>query len=221
VGLALAALDDGGVLLVLSDHGFAPFRRQAHLNAWLEQQGYLRLLDPARRAEHDWLGGIDWQRTRAFGIGLNSLYINVQGRERDGIVPPAERAALAREIAARLTQWRDPADGQPVVTQAVLREDVYHGAHLAQAPDVIVGYARGYRSSWATSTGQVAATLLEDNADAWSGDHCMDSRAVPGVLLSSLPLAGPGGLQDVPVTILRYFDVAVPGHMLGRTLIAP
>jgi predicted AlkP superfamily phosphohydrolase/phosphomutase len=220
VGQALAALDDGGALLVLSDHGFAPFRRQAHLNAWLEQQGYLRLLDPARRAEHDWLGGIDWRHTRAFGIGLNSLYINVQGRERDGIVAPAGREALAREIAARLALWRDPADGRPVVTQAVLREDVYHGAHLAQAPDVIVGYAWGYRSSWATSTGKVAATLLEDNTEAWSGDHCMDSRAVPGVLLSSLPLAGPGGLQDVPVTILRYFGVGVPPHMQGKSLLA-
>jgi predicted AlkP superfamily phosphohydrolase/phosphomutase len=220
VGEAMAALRDGETLVVMSDHGFAPFRRQAHLNAWLEQQGYLRLVDPAQRDANDWLGGIDWKATRAFGIGLNSLYVNTQGRERDGIVPPGERERLAREIAAKLLQWRDPANGEPVVTEAAVREDVYTGAHVAEAPDVVVGYARGYRASWATSTGKVAGVLLEDNDEAWSGDHCMDSRSVPGVLLASRPLAaGQGDLRDLPVTILRYFGVAVPEQMTGRDLL--
>ncbi len=221
VGQALAALGTDDTLIVMSDHGFAPFRRQAHLNAWLEQQGYLVLKDPAQRDRNDWLGGIDWARTRAFGIGLNSLYLNVTGRERDGIVPPGKREQLAREIAARLLEWRDPdAGGAPVVTQAVVREDVYSGKHVAEAPDVVVGYAWGYRSSWANSTGKVAGVLLEDNDEAWSGDHCMDSRVVPGVLLASRPLAaGTGDLRDLPVTILQFFDVAVPEQMKGRNLL--
>jgi predicted AlkP superfamily phosphohydrolase/phosphomutase len=220
VGQAMGALDDGATLIVMSDHGFAPFRRQAHLNAWLEQKGYLVLEDPAERDRHDWLGGIDWKKTRAFSIGLNSLYINVQGRERHGIVPPGEREALAREIAAALLEWRDPQGNQPVVTQAAVREDVYRGARLAEAPDVVVGYAWGYRSSWATSTGKVAAVLLEDNDAPWSGDHCMDSRAVPGVLLASRPLATQAGdLRDLPVTILRYFGLAAPEQMQGRNLL--
>lgn len=221
VGQAMAVAGDDTALIVMSDHGFAPFRRQAHLNAWLEQHGYLALENPLERDRHDWLSGIDWKRTRAFGIGLNALYINVRGRERDGIVPPAQRAALAREIAAGLLRWQDPAHGHaPVVTQAAVREDVYHGEHVASAPDVIVGYAWGYRASWATSTGKVAATLLEDNDEAWSGDHCMDSRAVPGVLLSNRALApGPGELRDLPVTILRYFGVPAPEQMRGRSLL--
>jgi predicted AlkP superfamily phosphohydrolase/phosphomutase len=221
VGRAMAALGDDTTLIVMSDHGFAPFRRQAHLNAWLEQRGYLALIDPAARDRHDWLGNIDWQRTRAFSIGLNSLYVNVQGRERDGIVPPAAREALAREIAAGLLGWKDPDHGDaPVVTQAAVREDVYHGAHLAEAPDVVVGYAWGYRSSWATSTGKIAAVLLEDNDEAWSGDHCMDSRSVPGVLLASRPLQpGQGELRDLPVTILGFFGLDAPPQMTGRNLL--
>lgn len=77
-----------------------------------------------------------------------------------------------------------------MVTQPLLREDVYHGNRVSEAPDVLVGYARGYRASWATSTGKVAAQLLEPNLAAWSGDHCMDARAVPGVLLVNRPLKG-------------------------------
>ena len=219
VGQAMAAAGDETALIVMSDHGFAPFRRQAHLNAWLEQQGYLALADPSARDRNDWLGGIDWKRTRAFSIGLNSLYINVKGRERDGIVAPAERAALAREIAGKLLAWRDLPGNQPVVTQAVLREDVYHGPHVEAAPDVVVGYAWGYRASWATSTGKVAATLLEDNDEAWSGDHCMDSRTVPGVLVANRPVLDGGDLADLPVTILGYFGVDAPDVMQGRNLL--
>lgn len=226
VGSILAALETEAerhtAFVVMSDHGFSNWHTQAHLNAWLEQNGYLVLKDPAsspaQRDRDEWLAGIDWQRTRAFGIGLNSLYINVQGREREGIVPPAEREALAREIAAKLAAWRDPATGTPVVTQPLVREDVYHGARLEEAPDVLVGYAKGYRSSWGSSTGKVAALLLEPNTEPWSGDHCMDSRDVPGVLLANRPLL-PGreaGLRDLPVTILKYFGVGSPAEMAGK-----
>lgn len=217
VGWVLEDLDSQTRFVVMSDHGFAPFRRQANLNSWLEQNGYLKLKNPARRADYEWLLGIDWSQTRAFGIGLNSLYLNVSGREKNGIVAPAEREALAREIAARLETWTDPETGEAVVTQPLVREDVYHGPHVAAAPDIIVGYARGYRASWATSTGKIPATLIEDNDKEWSGDHCMDARAVPGVLLSNRPLkAADANLRDMPVSILHHFGIKAPPQMGGR-----
>jgi predicted AlkP superfamily phosphohydrolase/phosphomutase len=146
-----------------------------------------------------------------------SLYLNVSGREKNGIVAPAEREALAREIAARLETWTDPETGEAVVTQPLVREDVYHGPHVAAAPDIIVGYARGYRASWATSTGKIPATLIEDNDKEWSGDHCMDARAVPGVLLSNRPLkAEDANLRDMPVSILHHFGIKAPPQMGGR-----
>ncbi|MGB0135587.1 alkaline phosphatase family protein [Dokdonella sp.] len=218
VGSVMQGLEPGTTFAVMSDHGFAPFRRGASLNAWLEQHGYLKLLDPSRRDQLDWLEGIDWKQTRAFGLGLNALYLNVRGRERDGIVEPDARARLSREIVRRLGDWHDPENDEPVVTQAVLREDVYHGPHVEDAPDIIVGYARGYRASWDTATGKVATTLLEDNAEAWSGDHCMDSRTVPGVLLVNRPLKASGDLRDLPVTILDYFGIAPPAEMQGQAL---
>jgi predicted AlkP superfamily phosphohydrolase/phosphomutase len=216
VGKVMQEIDPGATLVVMSDHGFAPFRRQAHLNAWLEQNGYLALKDPAKRNESEWLAGIDWSKTRAFAIGLNSLYLNVRGRERDGIVPVAERAALAREIAQGLQAWRDGANGESVVTQASLREDVYHGPYLRDAPDIVVGYARGYRASWATTSGKIPAALIEDNAEEWSGDHCIDSREVPGVLLVNRPIkARDPDLTDLTVAILKHFGVPRAAGMRG------
>ena len=130
-----------------------------------------------------------------------------------------EREALAREIAEALEAWIDPETGGQVVTQARVREDVYQGPHVEQAPDIIVGYARGYRASWATSTGKIPATLLEDNDKEWSGDHCMDSRTVPGILLSNTALnAGDADLRDMPVSILNYFGIESPSQMTGHVV---
>jgi len=219
VGWVLEDLDEQTRFIVMSDHGFAPFRRQANLNTWLEQNGYLTLKNPDRRDKYEWLMGIDWGKTRAFGIGLNSLYLNVRGRERAGIVAPQDREELAREIATALATWVDPETGEKVVTQPLVREDIYHGPHVEEAPDIIVGYARGYRASWGTSTGKIPATLIEDNDKEWSGDHCMDSRTVPGVLLSNGALqSGDADLRDMPVSILQYFGINAPEQMKGRVI---
>ena len=219
VGLVMDAIDPDTTLIVMSDHGFAPFRHQAHLNSWLEQNGYLVLRDPEKRESYEWLQGIDWARTRAFALGLNSLYLNVRGRERSGVVDPRERLELAREIAAKLGLWVDPQTGERVVTQAVVREDVYSGPHVDDAPDLIVGYGRGYRASWATTSGKIPAGLIEANDREWSGDHCMDSRSVPGVLLANRPLAAAqADLRDLTVTILAEFGVAPLPEMTGRSV---
>ena len=219
VGWAMNTLDKNTTLLVMSDHGFAPFRRQVHLNAWLEQNGYLKLKNPAMRNEYDWLQGIDWAETRAFAIGLNSLYLNVRGREQFGIVDPTDRVALAHEIAERLKAWQDDVKDEPVITQVLLREEVYSGPHVREAPDILVGYARGYRASWATTSGKIPDILVEDNDREWSGDHCMDSREVPGVLLANREFAvREADLRDLTVTVLSYFGVEAPEYMQGRSV---
>jgi len=217
VGRVLEAVDENTAVVVMSDHGFSTFRTQVNLNTWLERSGYLQLSDPARRNEYDWLDGINWAETRAFAIGLNSLYINVQGRERDGIVDPADREALAREIAVRLGQWTDEDTGEHIVTQPLVREDIYSGDQLDNAPDVVVGYGFGYRASWATTSGKIPDNLLEPNDNEWSGDHCIDARLVPGVLLSNKALLlEQADLRDLTATIIAYFDIALPDQIEGK-----
>ena len=218
VGKVMSAVGENTAIVVMSDHGFSSFRRQVHLNRWLEQHGYLRLTDSFNREKYEWLQGIDWSATRAFAIGLNSLYLNVRGREKRGIVSPKLRAALAAKLAQELAGWTDD-NGQKVITQVTLREQAYHGPFVEAAPDIIVGYAPGYRASWDTTTGKVPSTLIAPNIDEWSGDHCIDSRAVPGVLLSNRPLrARSGGLADLTVSVLGYFGVAPGPGMTGKPM---
>jgi predicted AlkP superfamily phosphohydrolase/phosphomutase len=98
VGEALEAADADTTVVVLSDHGFAPYYRRFELNTWLAENGYLV---PARdttlgTAKHV---GARWDRTAAYGVGLNGVYLNLKGREGQGIVDPQDRRALLDRLA--------------------------------------------------------------------------------------------------------------------------
>jgi predicted AlkP superfamily phosphohydrolase/phosphomutase len=205
VGETLAHVDSATTLIVMSDHGFASWRRAFHLNAWLRQQGYLVTRDPER--DDATLLDVDWARTRAYGLGLNGLYINVRGRERQGIVEAEDRAALVAEIAAGLQAVRDPVTGSPAVTRVYRPESVFTApTQLDVGPDLIIGYAKGTRCANASALGGVETLVFSDNTDAWSGDHCMDHTAVPGVLFVNRALSRPvTRLQDLGAAVAAEF----------------
>jgi predicted AlkP superfamily phosphohydrolase/phosphomutase len=216
VGEAQAKLGRDTTLLVMSDHGFANFRRQFNLNTWLREHGYLY---PTTCT--DLLQNADWSKTRAYGLGLNGLYLNLQGREREGIVIPGlQREALLTELVAQLEAVRD-ADGQPVIKKVYRADQIYTGPNLKYAPDLIIGYHRGYRASWATTLGQITPSILSDNDSAWSADHCMVADEVPGVLFSTRALASATpSLIDLAPTILSEYGVSIPSEMTGQTVFA-
>jgi predicted AlkP superfamily phosphohydrolase/phosphomutase len=191
----------------MSDHGFTSWRRSFNLNRWLEEAGYLVLKNPSQRGE-GLLQDIDWTRTRAYALGLNGLYLNVKGRERFGIVAASDRDALAKEIQAALLEVIDPQLGTRAIT-AVFRPQAgdHPLRHPDRTPDLIVGYAKGTRTSNFSALGGVPRVVMEDNLDLWSGDHCMDPAAVPGVLLSNRPLrAKVTSLQDVSAAIVAEYE---------------
>jgi predicted AlkP superfamily phosphohydrolase/phosphomutase len=198
------------VLVVMSDHGFTSWRRAFHLNSWLRDQGYLAVLDPKLTDDPGFFGNVDWTRTRAYALGLNGLYVNVKGREKDGIVEPGQREALAAEIGQKLLATMDPASGAPAVTKVYPREQVFKLAgHEDIAPDLIVGYAKGTRGSDESALGALTREVIVDNKDPWSGDHCMDHEAVPGILLTSRRLRKPApSLETLAAAILAEFGVA-------------
>ena len=196
-------------LIVMSDHGFAAFDRAFHLNTWLYREGFLSLDDPSNTGPDELFTHVDWSRTQAYALGLNGLYLNLRGRERQGIVEPGESAArLLRVISRRLLEFRDPQSGRQAVSDMYSPREIFHGGALALAPDLIVGYSPDYRGSWQSALGAVPAETIEDNRDAWIGDHCIAARHVPGVLLTDHPvrLADPK-LADLTVEILRIFGV--------------
>ncbi len=205
----LATLGPDDLLVVMSDHGFTSWRRAFHLNSWLRDQGYLTLIDPNRRDDPGFFGNVDWTRTRAYAVGLNGLYLNVKGRERDGIVEPGGREALAAEIAGKLLGTVDPATGGAAITKVYRREDVFHLAGNEDiAPDLVVGYAKGTRGSDESALGGLPPEVMVDNTGAWSGDHCMDHETVPGILLSNRALKQPAAtIESLAAAILAEFGI--------------
>ena len=222
LGEVLPKLDEHTTLLVLSDHGFAPYYRSFNLNTWLLNNGYIKMKPDAEPDSGEPLAGVDWTQTRAYGLGLNGLYINLLGRERYGAVQPGiEADALIKEIKEKLLRVIDPKSGQRVITRVDVATDVYRGPYSRSGPDLLVGYNRGFRAGWKTILGGFPPDVLEDNTNAWSGDHCMDYTLVPGVLLSNRKIAaGNPALTDIAATILGEFGIAKSGPMMGRSVFA-
>ncbi len=220
VGETLRRVDEGTALFVLSDHGFCGFRRGVNLNAWLHQHGYLAL-EAGRPEGLEYFDGIDWSRTRAYTFGLGGVYLNLRGREAQGIVDREEAAGLKHELIAQLTGLRDDDAGEIGIRTVYDSSTIYKGPYLGAAPDLIVGYAAGYRASWGAAVGKVTPRIFEDNRKAWSGDHCVDPVLVPGVLFSNRKLeANDPGIEDMAPTALELFGIQPPSWMEGKSLVA-
>ena len=217
IGRVMEQIDDQTLLLVISDHGFKSFARCMNLNAWLHQNGYLVLKD-GKSESGDWFEDVDWSRTRAYTMGLNGLYMNIKGREREGIVEAgAEAETLKEELRAKLDGLVDPASGKVGITGMFDCDAVYAGPYVDNAPDLIVGYGEGFRASWDSVMGKVTTAIFEDNLKAWSGDHCVDPRLVPGVLFSNRKIAiEKPAIVDVAPTVMKLFGLELPAYFDGK-----
>jgi predicted AlkP superfamily phosphohydrolase/phosphomutase len=220
LGGALDVVGDDTIVMVMSDHGFAPYLRSMHVNAWLRERGYLTLQDGVMPGDVSYLAGIDWSRTQAYAIGINSLYLNLAGREARGIVQPgAEAEALLDRIERELESTIDPASGELAVKYAYRRHEIYHGEYAGDGPDIVLGYHRGWRGSNESALGEVPAEVFVDNEQKWSGDHCQAADEVPGILLTNRPVALPDPtLADFAPTILKLFGVEPLPEMMGRDM---
>lgn len=219
LGRTLDSIKNDDLLIVLSDHGFASFRRCFNLNTWLIKEGYMTLKEGAKFGS-DYLQDVDWSKTRAYGLGLAGFYINRAGRERNGIVPDNEFESLKAEIAAKLEQVRDPVGESVVISKVYDSLKSYRGLYTEEAPDLIVGYAPGYRVSWESVTGGIEQEVFSDNVKAWSGDHHVDPKLVPGILFSNRPIKSEApSILDLAPTVLDVFAIKPPTYMEGRVII--
>jgi predicted AlkP superfamily phosphohydrolase/phosphomutase len=191
--------------LVLSDHGFRTFEQKIHLNHWLVENGYMSLAQASQTPD---LKDVDWAHTRAYALGLNSVYLNLAGREGQGIVPLENIESLLEEIKNKLLGWKT-ADGRQIISRVLLKHEAFTGPYSKFGPDLVIGYAPGFRASSETGLGKSSAASLEANHDHWGADHCIDSQMVPGVIFSNRDIRNMPGIsfRDIPFLALgKHLD---------------
>jgi predicted AlkP superfamily phosphohydrolase/phosphomutase len=232
VGDAMTVADQNhAALLVLSDHGFASFRKSVNYNTWLVLNGYMTLKSgvsvKARNVEMLFDSGqfwenVDWSHTRAYAMGLGECYINLRGREAQGIVSPgAEYDALKKELQAKLPQMVDEDGGAHPVRRVLAREEVYRQFDPNMIPDLFITNNDGYRVSWQTALGGVPKAVIEPNKQVWSGDHCsVDPELVKGIFFYNRKIASDRApyIADVYPTVLGLLGVKAPYQLDGVEL---
>ena len=208
-------------IIVMSDHGFNPFRRGFNLNTWLKESGYHKLVDDRRQTETSLFENTDWSRSGAYGIGLNGLYVNQRDREKQGIIAAgAEKDNLVRELARKLEEIVDPATGERALLKAYIAKDVYQGPYVDQAPDIVLGFNRGIRISWQSPLGSFPKELFENNTQKWSGDHMSAAEVIPGILLANKEITSEApALFDLTATILATFGIEPTAGMIGKNVL--
>ena len=217
LGFVMENISNDTVLIVLSDHGFGPFYKAVHLNSWLRDNGLLSL-ESGKKESKEFLEDVDWLNTKAYALGLSGIYINQKGREGKGIVDERRKDLIRKRIKEGLENWRDD-KGEKIVNKVYFREEVFNGPYLEDAPDLIIGFNKGYRISWQTALGGIPENLIEVNVKAWSGDHIFDAKLVPGVVFinKKVDIKNPSMLDFFP-TILRILDIEFKGELDGKAL---
>ena len=209
--------------LVLVDHGNNSFQRGVHLNTWLHDNGFLALKNGMAPGDEtgDLLRSVDWDRTRAYSLGLGGIYLNLRGREANGIVEEEDARKVSGHIVKQLTGLRDSERERVAVRSVFTRDQVYRGPYASESPDMVVNFSEGYRVSWETPLGGVPAGLFEDNVKKWAGDHMIDPCLAPGVLFMNRGIVGDGAtMVDLAPTILAALGVPKGADMEGSALLA-
>ena len=217
IGERLAQLDDDTVVLVVSDHGAKPMMGAICFNEWLKQEGYLTLeyqpegIVPLEKCE------VDWERTTAWGSGgyYGRLFLNVKGREPDGVIEPADYDRVRDELAERIAGITDP-EGNVIGSVAHKPEEIYRRVERI-APDLIVYFGD---LDW-RSVGSLGLNTIHTFSNDTGPDDA--NHAQEGLYIYYDPAGSGQGLgrqrhlMDVAPTSLDLMGVPAPGDMQGRS----
>ena len=217
LGWVMANIDENATLMVLSDHGFGDFKRSVHLNSWLRDNGLLCLKNNATKSE-EFFESVDWQRTKAYALGMGGIYINQKGREKEGIVLPGEETEkVKKEIVEKLSRWHDPQTDKGIIKKVHKKQEVFNGKYNQNAPDLFVGFNKGFRASWQTALGAAPISDIENNTKAWQGDHIFDFSLVPGVFFinQKISFVKTPEIIDIIPTIFNMLGIKVKREFDG------
>jgi predicted AlkP superfamily phosphohydrolase/phosphomutase len=219
VGELLDVIPDNAYIFVVSDHGAQCMEGGIAINEWLLQQGYLAPRDPVRTPSRLEAVKIDWSRTVAWGAGgyYGRLFLNVKGREPQGVIDPADYEATRDRLVAQLEALGDQ-EGRPIGTRVLKPEQLYRTVRGAAPPDLFVYFGDlRWRSVGTVGTGLIHT--FENDTGPDDANHAPDGLLIatgPGIMPRG-PLAGMQ-LMDVTPTILRLFGLDVPADLQGNVL---
>ena len=227
VGEAMEALGDSDTLMLCADHGFTSYRRGMHVNNWLESEGFLTLKEGLDSTAGGF-GAIDWSKTQAYSLGLGMVFLNLEGREPEGIVRREDARAVLERIQERFLAAED--EGRKVGSSATIIQDVYQGpvewgTRDYPCSDLMLGFAEYYRVSWSTVGGGLPVTrndddvvvpkpIYSDNSNLWSGDHASnDPNVVTGIFFCNRKVSSADGtfsVMDIAPTVLSRLGAPIP-----------
>lgn len=215
VGKLVAAAGEDTTVLIVSDHGARPLLGGVHVNEWLIQEGWLVLHEAPAPHSPVTPDMVDWSRTRAWGEGgyYARIWLNIEGRDPEGIVSPAEAVKARAQIAAGLRALALPHTDRE--TRVVFPEDEYRETR-GVPPDLMVFFGDlAYRALGSVGTGQVFSETNDTGPDScnhdWDGIFVMAGGGAEarGMLVDLT-------LYDVAKTVLSLFHVPIPDGLLGR-----
>jgi predicted AlkP superfamily phosphohydrolase/phosphomutase len=231
VGDVMRTMRPDATLIIVSDHGFHSWRKGFNTNTWLVQNGFMTLKNTGAEEKQynlDQLFGqgsffpnTDWTHTQAYALGLGQVYLNLRGREKYGIVEPGPEAErILKALHDQILTVEDPDTHQPVIQNAYLGKEIFHGARMAEAPDLEIDFRDGYRTSWQTSLGAVPSGIVVANLKKWSGDHCAsDPSDTQGIFFSNRQFASAQpSILDIAPTVLNLLSVGPPAPLDGKAL---
>lgn len=220
VGEAMKRTDDNTILIVVSDHGFLSWRRAVNYNTWLAQNGYIvqtqwdtrpmELEDLFGEKSESFWPNVDWSKTKAYALGIGNIYLNVLGREPNGIVTNEEYDKIRDEIVENMPKLVDPETGMHPIVKVYRREDIWDEFDTKITPDLRVCTNNYYRVSWQSTLGNIPKDLFYDVKNNWSADHCSaDPSMVQGIFFCNKKISKKTNpkLVDVFPTVLKYFGI--------------
>jgi predicted AlkP superfamily phosphohydrolase/phosphomutase len=235
VGALLEEVDDDTLVVVMGDHGHDGYHTALLTNHVLVRDGLLALYRDARTGQTR----IDWRRTSAFASGYR-VYVNVRGRDPDGIVPPEERDRVQERVIQALNGVRDPRTGQAPVRLAVRREDAEGlGLYGPTMGDVVYAMAPGFQARSSVhppAASWIGGRLVPERLPAlqqtrlfreFTGEHDTSlpfTRAIRTLLYAAGPGVRPGrrrvpvSLVDVAPTLCRWLGLPAPAQCEGSPI---
>ena len=220
VGALIETLPDDTVIMLASDHGARPMIGGVQFNEWLLKEGYLSFTEPVTTATPIAKAPIDWSRTVAWGDGgyYGRCFLNVRGREPQGIVDPERYEEVRDELKSKLEAMPGP-DGVPLGTRVIKPQDAYPEVR-GVAPDLIVYFGDlEWRSVGQVGTGEIFTYENDTGPDGANHDRT-------GVfVMAGLPGQRTGrvdglSLVDVGPSILSLYGIPAPEGAVGRSFLS-